>query len=247
MSTVYTIDGNAFRIGTTSLVKSSWTETSTSTSTAVTGMLVSYSPVYGAPMATARCYEQIFAYTTDPKPQTEDWFNAVTSFEAITGSFEFDNSSYPYMSYKATASVLTTASLYDYEIPTPKFRGVMAWNNNYSATIPTDGFTSVSWTGGTQQMSATAEGPISALVGNNSGTYTAAVAVYNPIFGTNRTDWEEGRCLSLPNGCRLYGAYQFINREPRTATVTSTSTSTKTAWVTVTSYSPEVMAREEGV
>lgn len=250
MAIAYTIGGHKLKVISTAASISSWV-TATSTGYGITGAtLYTYGP-YAAPAGSAHCYEQLFAYRPDPVPETEDWFNEVTTMTVTDSNIEsFSDvygNVYPGMTFSASAACTSTAG----SNPTPIFRGVIEYNDSLSATIPINGYRDVSWhristgDGYPYIASASASGSITDIVGAHPGTYHFAVAAHNPLFGTTREQWAAGECTSAPEGCYLSGRYIFGVYKPEYGNYTASAF--ESAVVTASSMSPEIMAREEGV
>lgn len=250
MSVAYTIGGNAFRVVSTASSVSSWV-TSTSTGYGITGATRHIQGVYWSPAASAHCYEQIFEYEPDPRPHTVDWFNEVTTREVTQDQMEpFSDvygNLYPGMTFSATAYCKTTGGY----MSTPILRGVSGYNDNFSATIPVNGYSAMEWEPSgpiyewPHSASASASGSITEILGNHPGTYHFTVAAHRDLFGSTYEQWAAGECTSAPEGCYLSGHYSFMWYTPKYGNYTASAY--ETAVVTESSMSPEIMAREEGV
>lgn len=174
-----------------------WVRSATSTS---------LSPIYTSTATTARVYEQVFLSGTDPRPQTEDWTNFITSFVPSD-----------VLRFKMSASAVKKGSTWE----SPICRAFVSANDvdvPYSATLYGDGVnTGFDWVnyataGDYHYYSAETPHwiPISDIVPSGyTGVVSAAVSVYNPFFGGTRAQWQSGGCSALPEGDMLCGAVQF--------------------------------------
>ena len=165
------------------------------------------------------CYEQNFTESVDPKPQTEDWTNFITSFvPAKVSAFKMSASAVHYSGYRP---VPYTAD------DSPICRAVISADpvntTSRTMTIPVDGInTGFSWhqysSSGTMIYLSAELGhwePISRICGSASSStepMSAAVSVYNRFFGGTREQWESGGCSScsaLSPRNKFFGAVQF--------------------------------------
>jgi hypothetical protein len=232
MSTLLLSGVSAFPIAwyTTSKV----TVTKTASSWQVTGTSIASTPIYSASSTHSNCpcVEQIFTQQSDPRPGTEDWTLAITSFDKSEG---FD-----YVRMSATAWT-TGMSSYEHPYPSPICRACYppppGAYGSLSASFPVDGVnTGFNWSAGSyNSVSATSEWlPISRIAGSfNTSTLYACVSVYNPMFDNSngssdsqlRQAWSEGKRRYISAGS-FWGAVQFGKKVEKSGWVTSTYTAT---------------------
>ena len=214
------------------------TSVKTASSWQVTGTAISASPRYSASSTNTNCpcVEQIFTQSPDPKPGTEDWTLAITSFN------KSDNYDYVRM----TAIAYTTVDSSEYATyPSPICRACYppppSRYGSLSATFPVDGVnTGFDWTGHSYSLTAASDWlPISAIAGTfDTSTLYACVSVYNPMFDRAwnsslsdlRQAWSEGKRRYISAGS-FWGIVQFGKIVNTSGWVTSTYTATSVSAV----------------
>jgi hypothetical protein len=175
------------------------------------------------------CVEQIFTQRPDPKPGTEDWTLAITSFNS--------SDRYDYVRMSATAYTAPSSNLAPY--PSPICRACYPpppSMSSLSSRFPVDGVNAgFDWTGSYNAFSATSQWlPISAIAGSfDAPTLYACVSVWNPMFdsafGSSVSDlrqaWSEGQRRYIRGGS-FWGAVQFGKIIDTSGWVTSKYTAT---------------------